>query len=42
MNNELDAVKDALRRVADRLDRMSRTSRGNQGKYHIHTCFRNK
>ena len=33
MNSELNAVKDALRRVADRLDAMSRTSRAGQGKY---------
>lgn len=35
MNSELNAVKDALRRVADRLDEMSRTSgagRAGQGK----------
>ena len=33
MNSELNAVKDALRRVADRLDEVSRTSRAGQGKY---------
>ena len=33
MNSELNAVKDALRQVADRLDEMSRTSRADQGKY---------
>ena len=33
MNSELNAVKDALRRVADRLDEMSRASRAGQGKY---------